>query len=195
MRNVAVLCFIFWISACDQMKVERQIYDKEIELQELRLENDALTKEVNELNAQVARFAVKHPDGAMVEELRKALSQKEIELQLRESSFQREWQKLTLTKKRINRMEQDFYQDNEEKLIEIGKAEQLKKDYSNMQEKLKRSEDRVNYWLTILLFLAIGLLVFIMYLLKLAVTISLQRRKERPRELLGTNPKNRLTTF
>lgn len=175
-KTLYVLILIFFISGCDQLKVHSQINDKEIEIRELKSKNEVLINEVKELSNQVARLNTNHPDGAVVEELRKALSQKETELHLREERYMREVESLQLMKKNLAKMQLEFYSEAGIKLEEIGEARQLKKEYSHMREALNDANESVSNWLVFITLIGIGFVASIMSLLYTGLKYSRQRR-------------------
>ncbi|NVJ66205.1 MAG: hypothetical protein HWE16_06930 [Gammaproteobacteria bacterium] len=144
---ISSITFIFLLTGCDQLKVENQINDKTIESRELKAENASLTSEVKDLTEQVARLSVQYPDGAIIEETRKALTQKATELKQREERYLRQVEELDIRQKKLETMKSQFYLDTGTKLEEIGEARQIKKEYVNLREELDRANERANNWL------------------------------------------------
>ena len=193
-----LIMFIFLIlplSSCDRLKVEDQLDDKDIEIQELKTRNSQLILEVKDLSAQVARLMTQHPDGALIEEFRKGLLQKEAELSQREERIVREEERLNLMNKKLISLQQKFYHDTGEKLEEIGEARQIKKDYEHMQQAVIDANDRVNNWLFLIVILGACFLVGIMYLIVAGMKYSRHRTDmetaiklvEEDRKLLSDN--------
>ncbi len=158
------------------MKVHSQINDKELEIKELKSKNEVLINEVKELSNQVARLNTNQPDGAVVEELRKALTRKETELQLREERYLREVDALQLMKKDLTKMQLEFYSETGKKLEEIGEARQLKKEYIHLREALNDANESVSNWLVFIALIGIGFIASIMSLLYTGLKYSRQRR-------------------
>lgn len=177
MKKLIMLLFlIFSISGCDRIKVENLINAKEIEIRDLKERNLLLINEVKDLTAQVARLNASHPNGAMVEELRKSLTRKESELQQREERIVRAEESLRLMEERVARLQQGFYTDTSLKMEEIGEARQIRKDYAIMQDNVKTVNERANNWLIYISVLGIGFFASIVFLIFTSIQYQNQRR-------------------
>lgn len=167
---------VFFLSGCDQLKIETQINEKQIEVEDLKIKNQVLNNEVRALSSQVARLNVDKPDGAVVEELRKALTHKETVLELRKERYLREEESLRLLKINLSEMRKRFYSETGEKLQIIGEAKQIRKEYDHMQEKLDDATERANHWLIFIAILGIGFFGAILSLLNTGIKYSRQNR-------------------
>ncbi|HEY9029762.1 MAG TPA: hypothetical protein VIM93_00225 [Kangiella sp.] len=172
-----VLTVLFLLAGCDDLKVENQLYDKELEIKELKVKNEQLTKDIKGLTAQVARLAAMSPDGIVVEELRKALLQKETQLELRERRYQSNIAALKLKEKRIGEMQMEFYAETGEQLIAVGEAKQVKQDYMSMKKKLESAENRVSNWLTFIMLLTVCFIASIISLIFTGMRYATHRTK------------------
>ncbi len=162
---ISSIAFIFLLSGCDQLKVENQINEKTIEIRELKSENASLNNEVKDLSEQVARLSIQYPDGAIIEETRKALTQKATELKQREERYLRQVEELVIQKKQLEKLKNQFYLDTGTKLEEIGEARQIKKEYAILREELDRVNERANNWLIFYCLLGVGFIGSILSIL------------------------------
>ena len=141
------LILIITITGCDRIAAEFQLGDKKTEIADLKATNVKLINENRDLTAQVARLNTGTPDGAVVEELRKALTKKESELNLLETRLNKREQAIISNETNLDKNKREFLSNNEEGLKSIGEATQLKAEYEFMRGKYNDSENRANNWL------------------------------------------------
>ncbi len=161
--NKIILCLIsiLILSGCDTVKTEFQISDLKDEIAELKEKNENLSLENRDLTAQVARLNVGNLGGAEVEEMRKALTKKEAELNLFESRLTKREESIKTDKTNLDMDKKQFIDKNGDKLEAIGEARQLKTEYEFMREKYNDAEARANNWLIYISILIVAFVITI----------------------------------
>ena len=158
-QGTLVLFLLLFSSGCDRIEVENQISAKQQDIASLQAHNLQLTNEVNGYAAQVARLNANEPDGMVVEELRKALTLKESNLQSREGQLTKQEESLRLAVTKIDQLQRAFYAETGNKLEAIGEARQIKREYDNMSAALDVANERANNWL---IYISVLLVCFIL---------------------------------
>lgn len=170
------LFLMLFSSGCDRLEVENQLSSKQQDIASLQARNQQLTNEVNGYAAQVARLSADKPDGMVVEELRKALTLKESNLQSREGQIAKQEESLRLAMTKIDQLQRAFYAETGEKLEAIGEARQIKHEYQNMQIALDASNERANNWLIYISVLIIGFVLSVFFVIFTGMKYSRQNK-------------------
>ncbi len=163
-------------SGCDRLEVENQISAKQQDIASLQARNLQLTNEVNGYAAQVARLNANQPDGMVVEELRKALTLKESNLQSREGQITKKEESLRLAVTKIDQMQRTFYAETGTKLEAIGEARQIKREYDKMSASLDVANDRANNWLIYISVLIIAFVLSVFFVIFTGMKYSRQNK-------------------
>ena len=174
---ILIASLILFASGCDRIKSENQITGLKTEIAQLKTKNEELINENKELTAQVARLNASEPGGAAIEELRKALTKKESELEHREKRIITREEALRLGEIKIDTLEREFYEKTGLKLEEIGEAKQIKREYEYMRENLEDAEAKANNWLIYFSGMLIGLFVCIVVLIFASMKYSSKNKQ------------------
>ena len=166
------LPFIFTITSCDRIDAEFQLMSKNSDIADLKASNETLITENLDLTAQVARLNVGNTDGALIEELRKALTKKESELKLLESRLNKREQTIISNETNLDKSKREFLLNNTESLKDIGEAQQLKTEYEFMRSKYNEAENRANNWLIYLSILIVMFVISIFFTIHKAMRYS-----------------------
>ncbi len=138
----------------------------------LKAKIDTLQRENTELNVQIARLTVKMPDASRTEEMRKALTKKETELEHFERRLHEREETLRQRELKIETLKREFYESTNMTMQDIGEAKQIKKEYEYMRTAREAADARANNWLTffawLLLAFVIAGVVLTIYILKYA---------------------------
>ena len=175
-QGTLVLFLLLFSSGCDRIEVENQISAKQQDIASLQAHNLQLTNEVNGYAAQVARLNANEPDGMVVEELRKALTLKESNLQSREGQLTKQEESLQLAVTKIDQLQRTFYAETGNKLEAIGEARQIKREYDNMSTALDVANDRVNNWLIYISVLFVGFVLSVFFVIFTGMKYSRQNK-------------------
>ena len=175
-QGTLVLFLLLFSSGCDRIEVENQISAKQQDIASLQAHNLQLTNEVNGYAAQVARLNANEPDGMVVEELRKALTLKESNLQSREGQLTKQEESLRLAVTKIDQLQRTFYAETGNKLEAIGEARQIKREYDNMSAALDVANDRVNNWLIYISVLFVGFVLSVFLVIFTGMKYSRQNK-------------------
>lgn len=170
------LFLMLFSSGCDRLEVENQISAKQQDIASLQARNQQLTNEVNGYTAQVARLTANEPDGMVVEELRKALTLKESNLQSREGQITKQEESLRLAITKIDQLQRAFYAETGQKLEAIGEARQIKREYEKMSTSLDIANDRANNWLIYISVLLVGFVVSVFFVIFTGMKYSRQNK-------------------
>ena len=169
---LALVLLIMTITGCDRIAAEFQLLNKNTEIADLKASNENLVNENRDLTAQVSRLNVGTPGGAVVEELRKALTKKESELKLLESRLNKREQVIVSNETNLDKNKREFLHNNEEGLKSIGKAAQLKEEYEFMREKYNDAENRANDWLIFISILIVSFVITLFFTLHKSMRYS-----------------------
>jgi len=175
-QGTLVLFLLLFSSGCDRIEVENQISAKQQDIASLQAHNLQLTNEVNGYAAQVARLNANEPDGMVVEELRKALTFKESNLQSREEQITKQEESLRLAVTKIDQLQRAFYAETGNKLEAIGEARQIKREYDNMSAALDVANDRANNWLIYISVLFVGFVLSVFFVIFTGMKYSRQNK-------------------
>lgn len=175
-QGTLVLFLLLFSSGCDRIEVENQISAKQQDIASLQAHNLQLTNEVKGYIAQVARLNANEPDGMVVEELRKALTLKESNLQSREGQLTKQEESLQLAVTKIDQLQRTFYAESGNKLEAIGEARQIKREYDNMSAALDVANDRVNNWLIYISVLIICFVLSVFFVIFTGMKYSRQNK-------------------
>lgn len=175
-QGTFVLFLLLFSSGCDRIEVENQISDKQQDIASLQAHNLQLTNEVKGYVAQVARLNANEPDGMVVEELRKALTLKESNLQSREGQLTKQEESLHLAVTKIDQLQRTFYAESGNKLEAIGEARQIKREYDNMSAALDVANDRVNNWLIYISVLIVCFVLSVFFVIFTGMRYSRQNK-------------------
>jgi len=175
-KGTLVLFLLLFSSGCDRIEVENQISDKQQDIASLQAHNLQLTNEVKGYAAQVARLNANEPDGMVVEELRKALTLKESNLQSREGQLTKQEESLQLAVTKIDQLQRTFYAETGNKLEAIGEARQIKREYDNMSTALDVANDRVNNWLIYISVLIVCFVLSVFFVIFTGMKYSRQNK-------------------
>ena len=180
MKKTILYCMSLFLmlfsSGCDRLEVENQLSAKQQDIASLQVRNQQLTNEVNGYTAQVARLNANEPDGMVVEELRKALTLKESNLQTREGVINKQEESLRLAVTKIDLLQRAFYAETGNKLEAIGEARQIKREYDNMSAALDVANDRANNWLIYISVLIIGFVLSLFFVIFTGMKYSRQNK-------------------
>ena len=175
-QGTLVLFLLLFSSGCDRIEVENQISAKQQDIASLQAHNLQLTNEVKGYAAQVARLNANEPDGMVVEELRKALTLKESNLQSREGQLTKQEESLQLAVTKIDQLQRAFYAETGNKLEAIGEARQIKREYDNMSAALDVANDRANNWLIYISVLFVGFVLSVFFVIFTGMKYSRQNK-------------------
>ncbi|MFK5948054.1 MAG: hypothetical protein QM500_04685 [Methylococcales bacterium] len=175
-QGTLVLFLLLFSSGCDRIEVENQISAKQQDIASLQEHNLKLTNEINGYAAQVARLNANEPDGMVVEELRKALTLKESNLQSREEQITKQEESLRLAVTKIDQLQRTFYAETGDKLEAIGEARQIKREYDNMSAALDVANDRANNWLIYISVLFVGFVLSVFFVIFTGMKYSRQNK-------------------
>ena len=82
----------------------------------------------------------------------------EAGLKHKENQLSQREEKIEISEERINRQQQEFYENKNLTLEEIGEAKQIRREYEYMRKARERAEERANMWL-----IAIAGFLFLMF--------------------------------
>ena len=167
---------ILFVPGCDRIEVENQISGKQQDIESLRTHNLQLMNEVKALSSQVARLNAGQSDGMVIEEMRKALTLKESELQGREARITKQETALRISVAKIGQLQREFYAETGEKLEFIGEARQIKREYDKMSASLDIANDRANNWLIYISVLLVGFVVSVFFVIITGMKYSRQNK-------------------
>ena len=158
-----------------------QLQEQKEQIAKLDRENRKYNIQIRHLTAENQRLNASRPNGGAVEEIRKALVEREAALQHKENQLNQREDKIRLAEEKIDRQQQEFYQNTNLTMEEIGEAKQIKKEYEYMRVARERAEERANKWL-----IGIALILAIPALGVIVGGVWMARRNRRTDEALDT---------
>jgi len=165
-----------------------QLEESKSKIEELEEKIIQLELENKNFNRKVGELSVQSPDGLKMEERRKALVEKEANLKIKEERLlkkellinEREKSTRKEEKKRVIEHEQ-FVNKKEEELRAIGEAEEMKRNYKQLQEDKRKVENRVNNW-----FIWFSILGFMIFITTVIAIIFFVRIREKGKQINNT---------
>ena len=118
------------------------IEEKRKALVEKEARLNSLNEDLIEREARFTELSAGHEIGLAIEEKRQALAEKEARLNSLEKSLEERQRSLEEEK-------DQFIASKREDFESIGRAQQMEKDYSNLKEELRSSQNLANNWLKI----------------------------------------------
>ena len=142
------------------------------EVAELKSQNAKYVLEIRELTTQVGRLTDAQPGGMETEEIRKGLTAREAELDLRQNRLVQREEQLLLDRTNLENERREFYNDRGLKVEEIGQAREIKENQGRMVARLAQAEERANNWLkaiyAISILFFVGIISFVAFLMYMA---------------------------
>ena len=138
------------------------IEEKRKALVEKEARLNSLNEDLIEREARFTELSAGHEIGLAIEEKRQALAEKEARLNSLEKSLEERQRSLEEEK-------DQFIASKREDFESIGRAQQMEKDYSNLKEELRSSQNLANNWLKILFLALFVILCFLAYLIVLYI--------------------------
>lgn len=165
--TIIVICIIGYLFVGANPRedlLEQKITEYKIEIENLRASNAKYINEIKDLNVEVSRINASQPGGAALEEMRKALSEKEARLQNTEDHLVKNEKALQIRQENLDRLHLEFFEKTGLKMEDIGAAKEIKSNFTEMKEKLNDAQKMANYWLMYFAAIISVLLCSVIYL-------------------------------
>ncbi|MBK1720593.1 hypothetical protein CKO27_23825 [Thiocystis violacea] len=144
---ICIIAYLFLGANPREDLLEKQIIEYKIEIEQMRASNAKYINEIKDLNVEVSRINASQPGGAAVEEIRKALSEKETRLQNTEDHLVKNEKALQIRQENLDKLHLEFFEKTGLKMEDIGAAKEIKSNFAEMKEKLNDAQEMANYWL------------------------------------------------
>ena len=187
--SITILVII--MSGCDrnliiEENLKDQLKESKAEVEHLKQQIIKLNLENKNLSIKVGELSFQQPNGLKMEERRKALVEKEANLKIKADKLQKEELLIGAREKSIRSEEQklltehkQFITTKQQELQDIGEAEEMRRNYKNLQKDKNDAENLANNWLIWISIL--GLIFFISIIIVIILFLRLREKGKQER--------------
>lgn len=187
--SITILVII--MSGCDrnliiEENLKDQLKESKAEVEHLKQQIIKLNLENKNLSIKVGELSFQQPNGLKMEERRKALVEKEANLKIKADKLQKEELLIGAREKSIRSEEKElltehkqFITTKQQEFQDIGEAEEMRRNYKNLQKDKNDAENLANNWLIWISIL--GLIFFISIIIVIILFLRLREKGKQER--------------